>query len=573
MVENKNTGKLYKVLMILMVVGSIAAMLKLIFVGFCQDEEYQIVMAYRRAMGDVMFKTMWEPHQMSSFFNAPLIKLFMMLSGGTDGLVIFLRICGTLFHIGVTVFVNRVLKNFFDKKESFLITLVYFNISVGLFATAEYSNLLFWCMSLTVGLMILAFRRKEEGKSFLLYLVLSGITFSLAVLAFPMMVILAPFIAICVVKAFDKKRILAFMALSVPCVLMGSFYVGYHILEAGSATFFKSITKITSGDPTHLVQEGDYWISKIMPVIKDTLLFGGIGLAIILIVFAGFRFLKKDDKNSLTEIFGLSLCISMVLTAGYWFVFKTGYECGQIYIPVLFITLLIINLKREKKHRFYINLILTVAFFAIISGEMLSNMEFNMKFPHGAYLIPAFLAVLLKDSQDSHDKKREAFATGILIFVCFFFIFAKGFMLRTGIGPNNITCVRNVTRTGPAKGIFTDYMGAFIMDADYAEWKDHVNEGDKVLIVTNTLQSNVLISYMYENVTISHYSMLNPFAYNEMLLEYWKEYPERYPDVIVCDCWYGDLLLDKDSWIYNYIENEFAYTNVTDGKYLRYYRR
>ncbi len=111
------------------------------------------------------------------------------------------------------------------------------------------------------------------------------------------------------------------------------------------------------------------------------------------------------------------------------------------------------------------------------------------------------------------------------------------------------------------------------MDAGYGEWKDHVNGGDKVLIVTNTLQSNVLISYMYENVTISHYSMLNPFAYNEMLLEYWKEYPERYPDVIVCDCWYGDLLLDKDSWIYNYIENEFAYTNVTDGKYLRYYRR
>ena len=36
---------------------------------------------------------------------------------------------------------------------------------------------------------------------------------------------------------------------------------------------------------------------------------------------------------------------------------------------------------------------------------------------------------------------------------------------------------------------------------------------------------------------------------------------------------YGQLMEKEDSWIMQYIENEFGYQEVVDGKYLRFYKR
>ena len=60
---------------------------------------------------------------------------------------------------------------------------------------------------------------------------------------------------------------------------------------------------------------------------------------------------------------------------------------------------------------------------------------------------------------------------------------------------------------------------------------------------------------------------------DKRLLVYWELYPEKEPDVIVVDCWYGQLQEDVDSWIMQYIENEFGYTQVSDGRYVRFYRK
>ena len=61
--ENNFINRLITVLFIF----SILAAVKLIFVDYTMDEEYQIVMAYRNLSGDSIFGTMWEPHQTSAF--------------------------------------------------------------------------------------------------------------------------------------------------------------------------------------------------------------------------------------------------------------------------------------------------------------------------------------------------------------------------------------------------------------------------------------------------------------------------------------------------------------------------
>ena len=51
----------------IVIILSIFATVKMLFFAFGLDEEYQLVMSYRNAMGDKLFYSMWEPHQSSAF--------------------------------------------------------------------------------------------------------------------------------------------------------------------------------------------------------------------------------------------------------------------------------------------------------------------------------------------------------------------------------------------------------------------------------------------------------------------------------------------------------------------------
>jgi hypothetical protein len=74
-------------------------------------------------------------------------------------------------------------------------------------------------------------------------------------------------------------------------------------------------------------------------------------------------------------------------------------------------------------------------------------------------------------------------------------------------------------------------------------------------------------------VEICNYSLVNPAVFNESLLKYWEMFPEKRPNVIVVDCWFGNLNMPEDSFIMQYVENDLGYTKVVDGKYVRFYIR
>ena len=65
----------------------------------------------------------------------------------------------------------------------------------------------------------------------------------------------------------------------------------------------------------------------------------------------------------------------------------------------------------------------------------------------------------------------------------------------------------------------------------------------------------------------------HPTAYDERLLTYWEMYPEKMPNVIIVDCWYGQLMTDPQGWMMQYIENDFGYKEIHDGRYIRIYRK
>jgi hypothetical protein len=74
------------------------------------DEAYYTAVAYRFVLGDKPFVDQILVHQTAFLLVTPLVGLFHWVSGGTEGLVLFLRIMFLGFSIFVAAVVYRVLR-------------------------------------------------------------------------------------------------------------------------------------------------------------------------------------------------------------------------------------------------------------------------------------------------------------------------------------------------------------------------------------------------------------------------------------------------------------------------------
>lgn len=170
------------------------------------------------------------------------------------------------------------------------------------------------------------------------------------------------------------------------------------------------------------------------------------------------------------------------------------------------------------------------------------------------------------------EKKRVIFMS----FFCALVVFANLFVCRAmTLFYMNIFEVRNVVKEGPAVGIFSSYMGPYISNTTMAEWKELVKPGDNVLIVVKGRgdTGTQSLEYLYEDVNICVMDTQTSVSFDERLLAYWELHPDKVPNVVVVDCWFGELHMDEESWIMQWIYEEFGRENYTDGTYRRYYRK
>ena len=108
--------RMWKAIRLILLLGSFLAAMKLIFVDYTLDEEYQIVMAYRHLRGDMLFKEMWEPHQTSAFLCAGLIWIYRTVTGTITGVVLFLRFVTLGIQLGLSYFVYRTLIRIMERE-------------------------------------------------------------------------------------------------------------------------------------------------------------------------------------------------------------------------------------------------------------------------------------------------------------------------------------------------------------------------------------------------------------------------------------------------------------------------
>ena len=591
MIERSRISVNFKLLKRLLLVGTVLAAIKVIFVDYTMDEEYQLVMAYRRLSGEYLFDSMWEPSQTSTFACVWLMKLFQFVTGGNTGVVLFLRICTTVIQVILAMWLYRVCRNYTHKEYAFMIGLLYFNIVPKIIQIPDFSNLQVWFFTVIVLSLIRYYEKSptEGGKwKQRLWLILAGIGMAFEVLSYQTCLLLFPVFLVCIFFQSKKKDTRnettgdikyaltdCFLFAGV-CGISAFIWLGNVLYHVPLKTFFRNVGYVLSFDLTHDISfistsRMAFYMDTIQPLIIPSIIIATVSFLLWVLLYRRQK-QNRTDKNSNRSV----LAVLMVLVAEavqifYWTVLQGGYEALMLHLLILLLVLpLTWGLADARKKTLLPCLIGTVFSIAAVIGT--SDLGVWYAIPHG--MLGELSAVLilvyaLENELRDHSKKWIWILLTSLVVVS---IFGKGVTLRAGnTGTNTILDIRGIVHEGPTAGIFMNYMQAYITNSAYDEFEEYVDQGANCLIVTNMVRTAGTTPYMFRDCNICHFSIIDPTSYDERLLTYWNLYPDKRPDVIVVDCWYGQLMENEDSWIMQYIENEFNYTTVVDGKYLRYY--
>jgi len=584
----------------ILIIVSIFAAVKMLFFAFGLDEEYQLVMAYRNVKGDRLFYDMWEPHQSSAFLCGLLMRPYLALFGET-GVVIWLRFCGTLIHLGISCYLSRVLRRMVSGDSAFLLGLIYFNTIPKQIMLPEFGIMQVWFLTLLSLFLIRYYDRGVSVAGEKKYLIFAALALVLEILSYPSCLLLYFFVIGIIWKRSGRDRIADAGIFTGICAGCGLAYLGLLLQNNTMEGLLSTVSRIVGGDITHSLAFAD----KLASLGRDLL--APLGLCLGIFVLSGGaakavvkrrRAKGQEDREGLLrlELIG-AVGLSCLVEIWYWVVLNAGYEGMQIHLAVftaLGVLYYVPAVKKPEMGLLMDGIVLSGG--ALLAVLYLTDLGLMDSLPHAMPAAFFGIAIVIMHWEEKEGPggvvedepgRGEENAAGrtalrgggsggcvriILLLWAFTAVFGKGYALRSGTGYHNVLQSGGILKHGPAAGTISDYMCAYIYNCDYEDWQSMVRDGDRVLIMVDQVMNLGTIQYLFRDVEICHYSIVNPTAYDERLLAYWEKFPEKKPNVIIVDDWYGQLMTDPDGWLMRYAEGEFGYTSVEQGRYIRIYR-
>lgn len=550
---------------------------KMIFVGSNVDEGYGIEVAWRLARGDRMLLEMWEPHQTSAIFGAVLIKLFWLFTGGSDtGLVLYMHFCGICLQFAAAYFLYLVLRQILPEERkdfAFLGGCVYTLCYPKGVIAPEYSNLQNWfttCCALCFILFLHNYRQdkgisRENGKE-LCSLVLSGVFLSGAVLVYPSMVLLYPVMAAVLCCRLKKGKWQAVLFLTLPCLVLGGIFTGYLFSYMSLGQIEQGISYVLR-DGAHtagpLSRAGETVWQILMLLLRTGIYYGAAFGGICLY---GRKISMDRRQIRIASCYG-ALLISFVVQIGIW-LFRDEFinqpQAELVFLVILAMILFFCGEKGKAAKECMILVIFSLT--GLLAAILLSN--FMLKELIGYLSLGAIggAGILYQTEKEAWQKKT--FET----VMCFWILtLSFGRVWVTSQGSELHTTpfeIRNIQKSGPGIGIITNYMTGYRYNTIAEEWDTLVRDGESVFYVGPSS-----FYYMQGDVIISAPNTISTPVYDESLLDYWEMFPRRYPDVVLVESCYGEVIYPDDSFIMCWLNTEYGASLVTDYEYVRVYRK
>lgn len=199
-------GNVQKITIGILILFSVIASVTKIFTGFDIDEAYALAIPYRVLQGDRLFADMWEVHQTSFLLPYLFLKLWQVIAGSMDGVVLYTRIVTTFLHLAVSLIVYFCLRkrDTGGKWVAAVCALIYYNFLPKWMINMDFSMQQLWFFTLFLVCLFRASdaeRRKRTG-----WLFAAGLMLALDVLAYPGMVIVYPVAVLLLLFGVEKNR-------------------------------------------------------------------------------------------------------------------------------------------------------------------------------------------------------------------------------------------------------------------------------------------------------------------------------------------------------------------------------
>ncbi|MBR4084638.1 MAG: glycosyltransferase family 39 protein [Lachnospiraceae bacterium] len=508
---------------ILLVLLSLVGAIKMVFFGLLIDEEYAVVMSYRMVSGDEMFLNMWEPHQTSGFVCAIFIKLFLMILGSTEYLIVYLRIVGVLLQTAVSLFVYCTVRKMYDKEIAFWAGIMCFSLLPKWIQIPEFSNILLWSNLCT---MMCFLRSTRENAKKEVWLVLGAIFYCVAILAYPTCLVLIPIYLYGIytsVPNMPKKHLCLFLG---TCMTIGVAYILYFLFNLGAKEFLFGLRQMmTDGehDYTFLQRLATYG-RELLNLLPTILLIIAVTIVLYAIIWCGV--LKKKFCQEKLVFLLLLVFVAHVQQFFAW-------NSGQRYInePLLFYYFTFgagVVLAKKEDPLFIFGMLPAMG--TIVAVLLITNTTISVT---GTNLLPGIIAGGILVWEYVKEKKLAAgykkYCVWMGIVTIGLLMFAKGCLICENEGvKENIFYVKQKALSGPAKGIYCRYMDGYQYNILAEVTEKYISKEDVVLCV-----GYHCIRYMMTDGEISTYSTISTPTYDERLLEYWEIFPERYPTIII----------------------------------------
>ena len=133
-------NRILTMLFALLCAATLVAMVRSAFVGLEIDEEYALSLGYRLVSGDRLFYSMWEPHQLSSLPAAALLAVFIGITGGTTGVLVFFRLVVLVCKAGMSYVFYREFRRDLGRPAALLAALVLFAFVPKWFLGPDYTG-------------------------------------------------------------------------------------------------------------------------------------------------------------------------------------------------------------------------------------------------------------------------------------------------------------------------------------------------------------------------------------------------------------------------------------------------
>lgn len=542
--------------------------------NFGYDCGYQLSMSYRFLQGDRLFVEMWEPHQMSVFLPAALMWIYMNLFHTTAGIVVYLQVCGILIRGGLAFLLYRVLRDDIGESLAYWLGLLFFMLSPKDYAIPDFSNQQLWYITLLFcGLWCYL----KKGKLF--YLVCGALALCLGVMAYPSCAIIFPGVVV-LLFAYSPHRLRDILVFAGICAGAGAAFC---IAVLPEPDVFKVCLKgMMELEPTHAVST----LSKLAAYLGDSLevclaVLAAGALGWVLSIAVRFFMVKKGisagrGQETDRRWVWLICCVAVMLAAFLVNILCVGRRdaYGVIFLSQVGGGLSAKRYLKGRKRQIYIcgSVIGGLEFLATL---ILTDLPLTVSVVYG---LQAILFALVPVEEQLKQVGNEAVRKwmhrcGKCLVVLLALRCAYTRVPLTGFSQiDSSLSDLAIVRVGPAMGLISNEDGVCVQRDSYPEWQELIRPDDNVWIVGFVVNN---LQYLYGNARVAGPSTMSTPSYNNAVLEYWRLNPDKYPDVVVAEGYLGDLSneLKMNSWLMEWLEEEYQPARTVEGTYWVYYFR